>query len=137
MLQYTEAQLSTIYATFVEAVAAVISSEDSSEAELSSSTATSTTTLTTASGCARDDDGDLRVQFYVSAENITREIDGLLASRRRLQSTPCSTTDGTSVSSFAMHTPIMDAKLPCSHTGCLLPHAQCVYWPPLGFTVHQ
>ena len=113
MLQYTESQLSTIYATFVEAVAAVISSEDSSEAELSSSTATSTTTLTTASGCARDGDGDLRVQFYVSAENITREIDGLLASRRRLHSTPCSTTDGTSVSSVAMHVPIMDASLPC------------------------
>ena len=102
VLQYTESQLGTIYATFVEAVAAVISSEDSSEAQLSSSATTSTTTLTTASGCARDDDGDLRVQFYLSAENITREIDGLLAGGRRLQSTPCSTTDGTTVCDSAV-----------------------------------
>lgn len=100
LLQYTENQLSGVYSTLVKAIAAAISTEDSSVAALDSLSSSTTTSLTTASGCARDDGGNLMVQFYASAENITREIDGLLASRRRLQSTPCSTTDGTSVGSY-------------------------------------
>jgi len=96
LLQYTETQLSAIYSTFAKAIAATLGTGDSTVAALSSTTSAST--LSTASGCARDTDGGLRVQFYVSADNITREIDGLLSGGRRLQSTPCSSTDGTSAS---------------------------------------
>ncbi len=99
LLQYTVRQLGSVYSTLVETIAAIISTEDSSIAVVEGLFSSTSTTLTTASGCARDDDGSLRVQFYASAQNITREIDGLLASRRRLQSTPCSSTDGTSVAS--------------------------------------
>ncbi|KAL0024407.1 hypothetical protein WJX79_011128 [Trebouxia sp. C0005] len=98
LLQHTETQLSTIYSTFAKAIAAILDTGDSTEAASSSTSSTTGTTLTTASGCARDTDGGLRVQFYVSADNITREIDGLLLSGgRRLQSTPCSATDGTTL----------------------------------------
>ena len=101
LLQYTTHQLGSVYTNLVEIIAAIISTEDSSIAAVEGLLSSSTIQLTTTSGCARDDDGSLRVQFYASAENITREIDGLLASRRRLQSTPCSSTDGTSVGFLA------------------------------------
>ena len=96
LLQFTQKQLGNIYTFLVEQIAAIISSEESASAVVHGSGSASTP-LTTAPGCARDDDGNLRLQFYASAENITREIDGLLASRRRLQSTPCSSIVGTTV----------------------------------------
>ena len=96
VLQFTQKQLGNIYAFLVEQIAAIISTEESASAVVHGSGSASTL-LATAPGCARDDDGNLRLQFYASAENITREIDGLLASRRRLQSTPCSSTVGTTV----------------------------------------
>ena len=127
LLQYTENQLSGVYSTLVKAIAAAISTEDSSVAALNSLSSSTTTSLTTASGCARDDGGNLMVQFYASAANITREIDGLLASRRRLQSTPCSTTDGTSVCSY--HTPSTVAL--CR----TLLHEYEHSWPPVVLTL--
>lgn len=96
LLQFTQKQLGNIYTFLVEQIAAIISSEESAAAVVQDS-GSAPTPLTTAPGCARDDDGNLRLQFYASADNITREIDGLLASRRRLQSTPCSSTVGTTV----------------------------------------
>ncbi|KAL0024068.1 hypothetical protein WJX79_002467 [Trebouxia sp. C0005] len=91
-----QVQLSAISQAYEAEIATTISGSSSSAAsQLSTSSASST--LTVVSGCARGDDGSVRVQFYVSAANITREIDGLLSSRRRLQSTPCSSTDGTSL----------------------------------------
>lgn len=96
MPQELQVQLSAISQAYEAEIATTISGSSSSAAsQLSTSSASST--LTVVSGCARGDDGSVRVQFYVSAANITREIDGLLSSRRRLQSTPCSSTDGTSV----------------------------------------
>ena len=94
--QFTQKQLGNIYTFLVEQIAAIISSEESASAVVHGSGSASSP-LTTAPGCARDDDGNLRLHFYASADNITREIDGLLASRRRLQSTPCSSTVGTTV----------------------------------------
>ena len=94
MLQFTQKQLNAIYSTFAKAIAAILGTGDSNVAAVSSTAST----LTTASGCARDTDGDLKVQFYVSADNITREIDGLQSGGRRLQSTPCSSSDGTTAS---------------------------------------
>ena len=96
LLQFTQKQLGNIYTFLVEQIAAIISSEESASAVVHGSGSASSP-LTTAPGCARDDDGNLRLHFYASADNITREIDGLLASRRRLQSTPCSSTVGTTV----------------------------------------
>ena len=97
MPQELQLQLSVISQAYEAEIATAISGSSSSAvSQLSTSSASST--LTVVSGCARGDDGSVRVQFYVSAANITREIDGLLSSRRRLQSTPCSSTYGTSVS---------------------------------------
>ncbi|DBA80580.1 TPA: hypothetical protein ACH3X1_007841 [Trebouxia sp. C0004] len=96
-MTHTQKQLNTIYSSFVKAIAAILGTGDSTVAALSSTASTSASTLTTASGCARDTDGDLKAQFYVSAHNITREIGGLLSGGRRLQSTPCSSTAGTTL----------------------------------------
>ena len=120
LLQFTQKQLGNIYTFLVEQIAAIISSEESASAVVHSS-GSAPTPLTTAPGCARDDDGNLRLQFYASAANITREIDGLLASRRRLQSTPCSSTVGTTVR--PMH---------CCNTCCRLFNIQCAV---LGWAV--
>ncbi|KAL0020772.1 hypothetical protein WJX77_012245 [Trebouxia sp. C0004] len=95
-VEFTQKQLGSIYAFLVEQIAAIIRTEESALAVVDG-TKSASTPLTTAPGCARDANGNLRLQFYANAENITREIDGLLASRRRLQSTPCSSTVGTSL----------------------------------------
>ncbi len=120
MPQELQLQLSVISHAFEAEIATAISGSSSSVvSQLSTSSASST--LTVASGCARGDDGSVRVQFYVSAANITREIDGLLSSRRRLQSTPCSSTDGTSVSPnncTAMLLPALTASRPQTLTCC-------------------
>jgi hypothetical protein len=118
LLQFTQKQLGNIYSFLVEQIAAIISSEESASAVVDGAKSASAP-LTTAPGCARDDDGKLRLQFYASAENITREIDGLLASRRRLQSTPCSSTVGTTVS-------------PMHLLQCLLLLFQHTKWAGLG-----
>ncbi len=96
MPQELQLQLSVISHAYEAEIATAISGSSSS-ATSQLSTPSGSISLTVASGCARGDDGSVRVQFYVSAANITQEIDGLLPSRRRLQSTPCSSTDGTSV----------------------------------------
>lgn len=107
----------------MEQIAAIISSEESASAVVHGS-GSAPTALTTAPGCARDDDGNLRLQFYASAANITREIDGLLASRRRLQSTPCSSTVGTTVRPMHLLQYL------------LLPFQQCgLGWAGLSYTV--
>lgn len=94
MPQELQLQLSVISHAYEAEIATAISGSSSS-ATSQLSTPSGSISLTVASGCARGDDGSVRVQFYVSAANITQEIDGLLPSRRRLQSTPCSSTDGT------------------------------------------
>ena len=82
--------LSTIYATITNTTSSMSTTP-------TTSTTSSTTSLTVAGGCVRESKGALQVSFYVSAENVTREIYGLPGARRRLQSTPCSATDGTLV----------------------------------------
>ena len=91
------ASATTIYNTFKADIASVITNSSSSGMSSLLSTASKASTLTVAAGCNREGKGSLRLQFYASAENITREIEGLPANGRRLQSTPCSVTDGTSV----------------------------------------
>lgn len=127
-LQELELQMATIYDNFAADIAATISNSSSSTAS-QLSTASADTSFSVASGCARDSDGDLRVHFYVSAANITREIDGLLASRRRLQSTPCSSSDGTSVGPSCAKYPLPVLYLfTCAvHALCLLCCAMLCY----------
>lgn len=118
VVQQVTISLTNIYNTFKEDLAATLSNTSSSATASLLSTA-SATTLTLASECEREDDGSLRVQFYASAENITREVDGLLAGGRRLQSTPCSASDGTSVSVLP------NLPLHCDHWAVLCCAALC------------
>lgn len=87
----SKAFLSTIYAT-------ITNTTSSGTTGTSTTTSFSATSLTVAAGCVREAKGTLRLHFYVSAENVKREVHSLPGAGRRLQSTPCSATDGASVS---------------------------------------
>ena len=98
------AKATVISNAFLSTIRATITNTTSSKSTTSSaSTASSTTSLTVADDCEREAEGSLQLRFYVSAENVTREIYGLLGAQRRLQSTPCSATDGTSVGFLQCH----------------------------------
>lgn len=123
-LQELKLQMAIIYNNFAADIAATISNTSSSTAS-QLSTASADSSFSVATGCARDSDGNLRVHFYVSAANITREIESLLAGGRRLRSTPCSSSDGTSVgpSCAKYPLPVLYLSICAVHVLCLLRYA--------------
>lgn len=95
-VQSTEAKLKVIYNNFQLSLAASVGTTSSIESLLTPRRTTIATTLTTTPGCARTSGGGARLEFAISHSKIPREETGM-AARRKLQSTPCSATDGTSV----------------------------------------
>ena len=102
-LQVAEGLLTTVYKNFQIVIAQEAGSSSGSVTSLTDKGSTSTSVvLVVTPGCGRDDSGYARLEFAISAENITKEEAGVEA-RRKLQSTPCSATDGATVSSCPMH----------------------------------
>ena len=97
-LQSAENLLNTIYQNFKVSLAQKISSSTGSVKSLTDKGSSAKAVAPTATlGCGRDSGGNARFVFVVSYDNITKEEDGVEA-RRRLLTTPCSATDGTTVS---------------------------------------
>ena len=97
-LQVAESLLTTVYKNFKTIIAQEAGSSSGSVTSLTDKSSTSTSVvLVVTPGCGRDDSGYARLEFVISAENITKEEAGVEA-RRKLQSTPCSATDGATVS---------------------------------------
>lgn len=97
-MQAAEEMLRTIYIDVVYTklgIAQAISSTSSSIKSLANKGGTSNV-LTTSPGCGRDSKGNLRLGFVINHADIVEEEGGVEA-RRKLQSTPCSGTDGTTV----------------------------------------
>lgn len=114
------AKATVISNAFLSTIHATITNTTSSKSTTSTtSTASSTTSGTVADDCEREAQGSLQLRFYVSAENVTREIYGLPGAQRRLQSTPCSATDGVSVGFLQCHAvPVYSVEaVPC-HKAC-------------------
>ena len=95
--QVVTAKATVISNTFLSTIQATITNTSSAKTPASTPT---TTSLKVAAGCERESTGSLKLRFYVSKGNMTREVHGLPGARRRLQSTPCSATGGTSVGLF-------------------------------------
>lgn len=91
-----------MYKNYQLSIAQTLSSTtDSTKSITDKGSSASTIALSTTSGCGRDSSGHARLEFAVNYNNITTEEVGVGAKRRML-STPCSATDGTSVGSYAM-----------------------------------
>ena len=120
-MQAAEEMLRTIYIDVVYTklgITQAISSTSSSITSLSNKGGTSIV-LTTTPGCGRDSKGNLRLDFVINHADIVEEEGGVEA-RRKLQSTPCSGTDGTTVGVYA-HAPPSGAGNPCTVLFCSKP----------------
>lgn len=112
-LQLLEAQLGSIYTSIRQQRLALVNSLLKAKGltaailGLGQAATSPRAGLAVPSGCSRFSRGSLRVQFHVNASSSsTGERQGVTGSEpqrrgRRLQSTPCSATGGTSVSLFA------------------------------------
>ena len=116
-MQSAESLLQVVYKNYQLSIAQTLSSSTDSIQSLTDKGSTATVALSTTSGCGRDSSGSARLEFVVNYNNISAEEAGVGAKRRML-STPCSATDGTSV---GMHTTLSDV---------------CMALPNLSLVVH-
>lgn len=94
-LQILEHSLGVIYNQFQLSLAQAISG--TTGAKSSTVRRSTSAAMKAVPGCGRDSSGHARLSFSVSHANIT--VDAVNAgAKRKLQSTPCSATDGTRVS---------------------------------------
>ena len=98
-MQVTAKSLTIMYTNFQLKIAATISTISSIESLLSSGSKARSVAPATTPGCARTSLGAAGLQFAVSTYNSS-SAQAEAAGRRKLQSTPCTATDGTSVSRF-------------------------------------
>ena len=98
MLQAVESSLQVIYQNFYLSIAQDITKITGRVRSLTNKGSTAKLAVLTATpGCGRDATGYARLEFAVSYNNISKEGVGVAAGRKLL-TTPCSSTDGTTVS---------------------------------------